>query len=152
MINHKEIMRSQVSELVGTYGAANPIIPGGGWIRAVREALGMTQVQLAARLGLARQSIQDFEKAEAERRITLDSLERAAAAMGCRLVYSLVPQNGTLEEMREGRAAEVAEAMLKSATHSMELEAQGVSSKERERQKKLIVESLLRGSSRRLWD
>ena len=145
-------MRSQVSELVGTYGAANPIIPGGGWIRAVREALGMTQVQLAARLGLARQSIQDFEKAEAERRITLDSLERAAAAMGCRLVYSLVPQNGTLEEMRESRAAEIAEAMLKSATHSMELEAQGVSSKERERQKKLIVESLLRGSSRRLWD
>lgn len=150
MIDSKAMQRSQVAELLANY-AVRDDRPTGGWIRAIRESLGMTQAQLAARIGLARQSVQDFEKAEAQRRITLESLDRAAAAMGCKLVYSLVPQNGSLDEMRERRALEVAEEILKSASHSMALEAQGVSGAERERQKKLIAQSLLRGSSRGLW-
>jgi len=125
--------------------------PGGGWVRAIREALGMTQAQLAARLAISRQSLQGLERAEADRRITLDSLNRLAKAMECRLVYALVPDKGSIEDLRARRAQVVADALLKSAEHSMKLEAQGVSARQSKRQRKLLVDSLLRGSPRKLW-
>jgi len=125
--------------------------PRGGWVRALREALGMTQTQLGGRTGISRQSVQDFERAEAERRITLESLDRLARAMGCRMVYALVPEGGSLEGLRERRAQALAEALLQPADHSMKLEAQGVSAPERERQRKLLADALLNGSPRKLW-
>jgi predicted acyl esterase len=36
--------------------------PRTGWIRAIREALGMTSAQLASRVGVARQSLDDLER------------------------------------------------------------------------------------------
>ena len=111
----------------------------------------MTQAQLGARASISRQSVQDFERTEAERRITLDSLDRLARAMGCRMVYALVPEDGTLDDLRERRANALAEALLQPTDHSMKLEAQGVTAKERERQRKLLAETLLRGSARKLW-
>lgn len=125
--------------------------PGGGWVRAIREALGMTQMHLAGRLGISRQSVQGLERAEANRRITLDSLDRLAKAMDCRLVYALVPERGSVEDVRSRRAEALADMLLKSTEHSMKLESQGVPARESRRQRKILVDSLLRGSSRRLW-
>ncbi len=125
--------------------------PAGGWVRAIREALGMGQGQLAARMKVSRQTVQDMERAEAERRITLDSLDRLAQAMGCRLVYALVPESGSLDEIRERQAQAVATSMLYPAAHSMVLEAQGLSAREGDRQRELLIDELLRGSARKLW-
>lgn len=128
---------------------ANP--PRGGWIRAVRHVLGMTQAQLGARLDVSPQAVREYELAEAKRRITLDSLDRAARAMGCRLVYALVPESGSMDAVRERRAREVADQLLRTAAHSMNLEAQGVGVSESERQRQILVESLLQGNPRKLW-
>lgn len=125
--------------------------PGGGWVRAIREALGMTQAQLAARVGISRQSLQDLERGEANRRITLDSLDRLAKAMDCRLVYALVPEKGSLDDVRARQAKALADALLESTEHSMKLEAQGVSARESKRQRELLADALLRGSPRKLW-
>ena len=154
MIDSKSnLKRMQLADALRGYPLPDSAVsPRGGWVRAVREVLGMTQAQLGARVGISRQSVQDMEKAEAERRITLDSLDRLARAMGCRVVCALVPEQGTLDDVRERRADQVAETMLKSAAHSMQLEAQGVSTSERERQRKRLAESLLRGSARKLWE
>lgn len=150
--NKNSLKRMQIADALRNYPDPDVATsPRGGWARAIREALGMTQVQLAARLGISRQSVHDLEKAEAERRITLDSLDRMAQAMGCRVVYSLMPESGSLDDLRKHQANAMAETLLKPADHSMKLEAQGVSAKERERQRKLLAESLLRGSSRKLW-
>ncbi len=111
----------------------------------------MTQAQLARRLNISRQSVQDFESAEAERRITLESLARVARAMGCRLVYAVTPEEGSLDKMRTRRAEVVADRLLKPTGHSMKLEAQGVPDRESKRQRKLLVESLLQDSPRKLW-
>ena len=111
----------------------------------------MTQAQLGRRAGISRQSVQDFERAEAERRITLESLDRLARALGCRMVYALVPEGGSLDGLRERRALTLAEAQLQPADHSMKLEAQGVTVPERERQRKLLADALLNGSPRKLW-
>lgn len=147
-----DLKRMQLDDALRAYPSAKSATPPrSGWTRGVREALGMTQGQLGARVGVSRQSIQDFEKAEVERRITLDSLDRLARAMGCRLVYSLVPETGSLDEIRKRRAEHVANAMLTPTTHSMKLEAQGVSKRDLARQKKALVATLLNKSVGSLW-
>ena len=153
MADHKiGLKRLQLADVLRTYPAPESAIPPrGGWVRAIREALGMTQEQLGVRVNISRQSVQDLEKAEAARRITLDSLDRLARAMSCRVVYSLVPEQGSLDDLLVQRANQLADALLKPTDHSMKLEAQGLSNIERERQRKLLVEALLRESPRKLW-
>jgi predicted DNA-binding mobile mystery protein A len=146
------IKRVQLADLLRVFPSqTNAIVPRGGWIRAIREALGMTQTHLATRAGISRQSIQDFELAEADRRITLESLDRVAKSLGCRLVYALVPEKGSLDTILMNRAEILANSLLKSADHSMGLEAQGVSASELKRRRKQLVESLLNGNPRELW-
>lgn len=146
------LRRMQLADALRVYPSPDSTpSPAGGWVRAIREALGMTQAQLGAQVGISRQSVQDLERAEAERRITLDSLDRLARAMNCRVVCALVPDSGSLDDVRERRANALAEALLKPTEHSMKLEAQGVSASESKRQRKLLVDALLRGSPRKLW-
>ena len=146
-----DTQRLQLADALRQYKSSSPTPPPRGWARAIREALGMTQTQLAARLKITRQSVQDLEQAEAERRITLESLDRLAKAMGCRVVYAVVPESGSLDDLRVSRAKQLADALLKPTEHSMKLEAQGVSGRERGRQRKLLADALLRGSPRKLW-
>ena len=147
-----KLKRLQLTDELRLFPPASEVpVPAGGWARAIREALGMGAGQLAARLKISRQSVQDLERAESERRITLDSLDRLAGAMGCRVVYALVPENGSLDDIRARRARAVAESMLNPTAHSMTLEAQGVTTRERDRHAELLVDELLRGSARKLW-
>jgi len=67
--------------------------PPRGWVKAIREALGMTTAQLAKRMGVSQPRAVTLEQAEARGAITLDSLERAEQALDCRLVYALVPRH-----------------------------------------------------------
>ena len=74
-----------------------PIVrPASGWLRTLREALGLTLADLANRLKVTPPAVRSFEQAESEDRITLASLRRSADAMGCDLVYTLIPRTGTL--------------------------------------------------------
>lgn len=147
-----KLIRMQIADALRSYPTPEAAAaPRSGWIRSIREALGMSQTQLAARAGVSRQSVQDFEKAEAERRITLESLDRMARAMGCRVVYALVPEKGSIDDLRASRAKVLAEALMQPADHSMKLESQGVTEAERKRQLQLLVDALLNGSPRKLW-
>jgi predicted DNA-binding mobile mystery protein A len=76
-----------------------------GWLRAVREALGTPQQQVASAAKVKWQTLNKFEKAEADDRITPRNLRRVADAMGCELVYAMVPKSGSIQEVAEARAA-----------------------------------------------
>lgn len=97
--------------------------PPRGWIRAIRDAIGMTGVQLAARLGVRPQTVEAIEKSEASGSIQLSTLRRAAEAMDCTLVYALVP-NSSLENAINQRARKIAIRDLQRVAHTMRLEAQ----------------------------
>lgn len=125
--------------------------PSRGWIRAIREALGMTTGQFAKRLGVRQPRIVELERGEAKGNITVKTLERAAEALGCRLVYVLVPEKPLADTIRQ-KAALVAERQLASVEQTMRLEAQEVpDKKQRTEAHELLVEKLLR-SPARLWD
>jgi transcriptional regulator with XRE-family HTH domain len=89
----------------------------GSWLRAVRQATGVPVNVLAQRLGVTKHEIFRLEKSERERRIVLANLQRAAAALGCELVYVLVPKEGSLKGMAaaERAARESACAMAKKS-------------------------------------
>jgi predicted DNA-binding mobile mystery protein A len=125
--------------------------PSRGWIRAIREALGMTTGQLAKRLKVQQPRVVELEKAEATGNITMQSLERAAEAMGCRLVYALVPVKPLTETLQE-RATLVADRQLASVEQTMRLEAQGITDKTRRKEtRQQLANDLLRRPAR-LWD
>lgn len=125
--------------------------PDRGWIRAIREALGMTTAQFGRRMGVSQPRAVAVEKAEVSSKITLDSLERAAEALGCRLVYALVPQQ-SLETQVQRRARLLAEKHLNSVTHSMALEDQGVEREDTQAQLERLTRKILEARGSRLWD
>ncbi len=99
--------------------------PAQGWLRTVREALNMPQRELARRLGISQPSAQALEQREVVGTITLESLERAANALGCDLVYALIPRQPLETTLRE-QAAKVARAQWSAVEHTMALEDQTV--------------------------
>jgi len=115
--------------------------PQKGWIRAIRQATGVTTRELATRLGQARSRTSALEKSEAEYRITLGNLREAADALGCQLVYALVPKSGSIQELAEQQARAKAEENVRAVEHSMALEDQavgGVDEKIEEQTKRIL--------------
>lgn len=125
--------------------------PSKGWIRSVREALGMSGRQLAARILVEPPRIPEMEKAETHGNITLKSLRRAAEAMDCELVYAFVPRTD-LETSLRTQAQKTAKQNLNAVTHTMRLEDQGLTAKENEKQLAGMVNEWIRNPPRWLWD
>jgi predicted DNA-binding mobile mystery protein A len=123
-------------------------VPRTGWVREIRMALGLSQSQLAARAGVSRATVQQMERAEAQRRITLASLDKLAHAMGCQVALAIVPKGGTLEDVRREQAAAKAEALLHEKVKDNKRPPRPV---DLERRKQQLITRLLRGSRRRLW-
>ena len=92
---------------------------------AIRRALGMTERQLAERLGVTQPAVHRLEKSEADETIRLNTLRRAAEALDCSLFYVLVPRQ-PLEDMVSERARTLARQELVQIEQTMSLEAQDV--------------------------
>lgn len=125
--------------------------PQRGWLRAMREALGMTTRQLAQRVSKVQSAVVDMEKSEARESISLASLRQAAEAIDCELVYAIVPKV-PIDDMMRARAADVAAQQLARVSHTMALENQSLSRADQEAERKRLIDELLRGSPTRLWD
>ena len=79
---------------------------GKGWLRSIRQAVGVPVDEVARRLGVCRWEVHRLEESEKNSRIMLATLSRAAKGLGCELVYALIPKEGTLEDLAaEQRAA-----------------------------------------------
>jgi len=98
--------------------------PPHGWVRAVRDALGMSSLDVARRMGVTASRIHAIERAEATGDVKVSTLERAATALGCRVVYALVPIEGSLEDAVQAQARQKAARLLGRASHTMRLEDQ----------------------------
>lgn len=132
-------------------GGNAPVRPPRGWIRAIRDALGMTSVQLAARMGVSQPRVTDIERREGQDAVTLSTLRKAAEALDCTLVYALVP-NGSLDEVLRERAGRVADDRLGRVHHTMRLEDQAMGADDLASERERLIDELLRGDTRRLWD
>jgi predicted DNA-binding mobile mystery protein A len=119
-----------------------------GWIKAIREALGMTTAQLAKRLGVKQPSVVAMEQSEAKGTIELATLRRVAQALDCTLVYALVP-NQRLETAVRDRARAFVRRRREPVEHSMLLEDQKVRRKDAEAR---LAEIIRETNPRHFWD
>lgn len=122
--------------------------PPKGWVRALRDALGMTGAQLGARMGIRPQTLVTIEKSEASGTIQLNTLRRAAEALDCTLVYALVP-NTSLDAAVDERARKIAKRALQRVAHTMRLEAQETDDTDLESRVRAYIRDQL--SERDLW-
>jgi predicted DNA-binding mobile mystery protein A len=97
--------------------------PPKGWIKALREALAMSQADLSRRMSVSQASVAAMERSESSGKIQLDTLRRVADAMECDLVYALVPRR-TLESTLRDAAQRKLSPHLRSVAQSMRLENQ----------------------------
>lgn len=130
--------------------AALPPVPTTGWVRAIRDALGMSSAALARRLKVTDSAVRKLEQAEATDAITLGTLRRAAAALDCELQYALVPRQ-TLAATLRARALKVAQKRVGTVAHSMALEDQAVDSSLTQSQIGELANTLLTKRTRDLW-
>ena len=120
--------------------------PPRGWVRAIREALGMSAATLSERLGTTAGAVTRLEQSEAADRIRLDTLRRAADALGCDLVYLLVPRRPLTAVVRD-RARELAHHQIIATEQTMRLEDQATG-KTSEMEDRLTEQLVERGG---LW-
>lgn len=121
----RDLRLKQLDRALEPYRTARSVArPSKGWIRAIRQVLGVSSGELARRLGTSRQFPLQLEKGEAEDRITLKSLRAAANALDCDLVYALVPRADSIGELIENRARAEAKDRVRGVEHSMALENQ----------------------------
>jgi len=125
--------------------------PAGGWIRAIRYAIGMSGRQLAGRLGISAASVSALEKREKEGSVTLNAMRRAAEAMDCTFFYGFRP-NGSFEEIVRRRAEEVARRKIERINQTMRLEGHELPEDEIESIRSKEISRLAGQTPRSLWN
>ena len=148
---YKLLARQQLDKTLSGYTVAKQIsTPVKGWIRAIREALGMSGKQLASRLSVSQPRIPRLEQDEVSGVVSLKTMRQAAEAMDCVFVYAIVPRT-SLEETVRVQARKVADALMRRVSHSMLLEAQNLSKEEQRASLDAAIEELVREMPKELW-
>ena len=147
----RDLQTQQMDALLETWRTAQlSPRPRSGWVRAIRESLGMSAAAFARRLGMTPVGVRKLESAEASDAITLASLRKLAQALDCELQYALVPRNSLQQQVRD-RAEIVARERLRPIAHSMALEDQAVQGPQNKLQLETAIKELIEGSRRELW-
>jgi predicted DNA-binding mobile mystery protein A len=149
--NFSDLKLQQLDATLARWRSADlPSRPPSGWLKAIREALGMPATQLAKRLDVVTSTVTRLEASEANDTISLATLRRAAQALGCELHYALVPKQ-SLTGTLDSRATALARQRMAAVSHTMALEAQSISAAELKMQTESLAAALLNGSRRALW-
>jgi len=125
--------------------------PARGWLRAIRDALGMSGPQLAKRMGMSKQGVAELEKSELSGSVSLNTLQKAAEALDCAFVYAVVPRD-SLQALVEQQARKLVEQEQAYTAHLMLLENQLPQPEERKEAFDVAVAEIVRKMPKNLWD
>jgi len=124
-MNKNKLQIEQLESKIMVYAPIIKIaVPPTGWLKAVRLALGMSLQQLANRISITKQSVQEMEQREKDGSISLKSLREAANALEMELVYGFVPKDGSLDALIDRKARELATQIVSRTSNTMKLEDQ----------------------------
>ncbi len=152
MKRKKELVRQQLDTTLRKFRPFVDIAtPPKGWIRAIRDALGMSCRQLADRLNVTRQCASLIEKNELTGSATLKTMRKIAERLDCAFVYGFVPRT-SLEQIVRNRAREIAGERLTRASQTMMLEKQALSKKEDEKALSDMIKELIDTLPSTFWN
>ena len=152
MKKYKKLIRQQLETTLQKFRVMlETPTPPKGWIRAVRDSLGMNGRQLADRLNVTRQRAALIEKDELGGSATIKTMRRVAESLDCVFVYALVPRK-SLEHTLNEQARRVVKKRLARVSHTMMLENQELSDNDQEQALNDMVKELIATQPSTLWD
>jgi predicted DNA-binding mobile mystery protein A len=153
MRNQKKLLIEQLDRKLKPFqGTEKVIIPAHGWIYAIRTALNMTLEQLGAKLNMTKQGVKNIEKRESHEAISIKSLKEIATALDMQFVYGFVPKQGTIENLVDYKASELAKKIVLRTSTNMKLENQGNSEEQIDSAIKELAGEIKREMRKSLWE
>ena len=147
----KKLTREQVDEKLNKIRPFAFLTMESGWIKVIREALGMSTKQLGKKVGIDQSRISRLENAEIEGDLKLSSLKKVAEGLNMRLVYFFVPEE-SLEEMMKNQAKAIAQKRMNNINQTMRLEDQELSEKEKAKALEDLTQRILIEGPKDFWD
>ena len=145
-MDNKKILRRSYQKKFDLFRKAIIARPQQGWLKTIREFLGMTTTQLAKRLEISQPRIVAMEKNE--RNVKISTMERIADTLNCDFSYAFVPREN-IDDIIYNQAKKKAKKILDKVNKNMGLENQLAKTDDL---LKDIIEELLDGNIARIWD
>ena len=145
-MNNKKILRRSYQKKFDLFRKVMIARPQQGWLKTIREFLGMTTIQLAKRLEISQPRIVAMEKNE--RNVKISTMERIADVLNCDFSYAFVPREN-IDDIIYNQAKKKAKKILNKVNKNMGLENQLAKTDDL---LKDIIEELLDGNIARIWD
>lgn len=120
--------------------------PPQGWLKTIREFLGMTTTQLAKKINVAQPRVINLEKNEKNTKIS--TMERIADALNCDFVYAFIPREN-IDDIIYNQAKKKALKILNRVNKNMGLENQ---LSDNEDTLEEVIKELLDNNIARIWD
>lgn len=148
----KKLAREQLDETMKSFESLKAMsAPRKGWIRAIRDTVGMTGGQLAKRLKVNQQRVARIEQDEVLGKVTLNTMQNVAEAMDCVFVYGVVARD-SLKQIVRGQAELVAKKRMVRSNQMMRLEKQELSEAEKVKAMQTLIDEIVETMPKSLWD
>lgn len=153
MRNKQQLMIEQLDQKLKPFLKTKMVlVPERGWIKTIRNTLNMTMAQLGTKLNITRQGVRKIEESEANGTITLNTLKEVATAIELKLVYALVPKDGTIDDLIQIKAEKLAQKIVLRTNQNMKLEDQGIGDEKISKTIKELANEIKREMRKSLWD
>lgn len=153
MRNQKKLLIEQLDRKMKSYQDIEKIqVPEKGWIYSIRTTLNMTLEQLGERLNITKQGVKKIEEREATESLSIKLLKQIGNALDMQFVYGFVPKKGSIDNLVNYKAEELAKKIVLRTNHNMKLENQGNSEEQIQKAIKDLAIEIKREMRKSLWD
>jgi len=143
-------LQQLINRVKSARNAHTPKPPKDGWIRTIRQTLGMSGAQFAQRMGYTRNKVSILERKEASGDISINQLKELANSLDADFVYCVVPRKDP-EQLIEDQAKKKATEMILKTHQNMYLESQHISNEAQEEQIRFLADEIKRAGGKALW-
>lgn len=148
----RKLIREQLDEKLNSIKeVVSSSMPSQGWIKSIREALGLSTAQLGKKVGIDQSRISRIENAEMTGEVKLSTLMKIAKSIDMQLVYAFVPKN-SLEDMVHQQARQIALKRMKRLNNTMRLEEQELSTEQKQKTLEDMVNKIMIDEPKDFWD
>lgn len=147
----RKLIREQLDKKLEKLKPLSSVTVENGWIKLIREALGMSTKQLGKRVGIDQSRISRLENAEIENDLKLSSLKKIAEGLNMKFVYGFVPES-SLEEVVREQAKKIALKRMTKVNHTMRLEQQELSEDEKNKALEDLIQKIMIEKPKDFWD
>lgn len=144
------LLQQLINRVKSARNAQAPKTPKDGWIRTIRQSLGMSGAQFAKRISSTRNKVSILERKEANGDITINQLKELSDGLDADFVYCVVPRRDP-EQLIEEQARKKATEIMRKTHQNMYLESQHINNETQEEQIRFLVDEIKRKGGNALW-